>query len=253
MKQEIGQKDLFSGIKKNIKKNNESNNVLPMKKEDNIYNLFPNIKLELIHYSNDKKLNKFLAEKSLKIKTLQANASVILGEVFQEVKTEIGRKPDREGLYVEWLENNGYNKMTALRHRNRYTLFKTCKKDVGKLTVATLPIKLIQEITKIKEDGRRVDLLKKIDAGADREEIEDILGIIDAKIEDSERDLVKKIDIYDFLDEDKIKGITDINELHYWTNKHKEFSDIIKKSKDVLLNKEVELSNNKTLEEENYK
>ena len=88
----------------------------------------------------------------------------------------------------------------------------------------------IVEITKIKEDGRRVDLIKEIDGGATREEIEDILGIDIKDAEETERDLVQKIDIYDFLDENKIKGITDINELHFWTNKHKEYSDIIKKS-----------------------
>ena len=253
MKQETGQKDLFSGIKKNIKKNNQCNTMLHRKEESNMYNLFPDIKLEPVNYSSNKKLNKLLAEKSIKLRTIQANASVMLGKIFHDAKVDIGKNKGREGIYVEWLEDNGYNRMTALRHRNRYTLFTICKKEVGKYTIATIPTELITKITKIKEDGRRVDIIKKIDAGADREEIENFLGINDSKNENSERDLVKKIDIYDFLDIDKIKEITDINELHFWREKYQEYSDILKKSKDPLLNKEAELSNDKTLKEENYK
>lgn len=240
---------LFAGLQKSFKEKEKEkkgpSNILLLEKEKK-YNLLPELQLELINYSEDQILNNFLAERSLKLKTIQANASIILGEIFNDVKIEIGRKANSDGLYVKWLEDNGFNKMTALRHRNRYNLFKICKNECGKLTIATLPIKLIQEIVKTK-GGERGDLLRKIDDGATREEIEDLIGIdlLEDKNEETEKDLVRKIDIYDFSDSEKLNNIKDSNELKFYRSKYKEFKEILDKGNDILINKEIELSNKK--------
>lgn len=241
--------ELFAGLQKSfekknnktVKNKNESNTVLLEKEKE--YNLFSNIKLYVIEYSNDKKINKFLAEKTLILKTVQANSSIVLGKTFQEVKNELGRKKDLDGLYVKWLEDNGYNKMTALRHRNRYNLFRICKSEDGKFTIATIPTKLIQNISKLK-DGERADVLRKIDDGATREEIEDILGIdlIEDKNE-PERDIVKKIEIYDFLDDSLFENIKNDEELKFCDSKLKEFEKMVKNGKEKLKDVKVRIHN----------
>lgn len=182
-------KDLFKNINKSIKET-EKNNKLKNKndvtnKNEQVTSLLPPLKLELVKYSMDDILNSFLAEKTLKLKTVQANASIILGEIFQEVKEKLGGKNQYDGIYIKWLEDNGFNKMTALRHRNRYELVNSAKTDNGKLTIATLPTRLIQELIKV-EDGKKIYVLNEIDEGATKAEIEKIIGeeIIEEKKEE---------------------------------------------------------------------
>lgn len=97
--------------------------------------------------TDDNELNDFLKEKSLEVLNLQAHTSLELGKIFTEVESKLSGNR-YTGCYVKWLETNGYNKMTALRHRNRYKLYSLCSTDFSKEAIAKLSYKKIDEILK---------------------------------------------------------------------------------------------------------
>lgn len=60
----------------------------------------------------------------------------------------MGRKGSPEGLYIKYLEFNGYKKDTALRLRKRYELFKKAKSEVVKQIISILPVRSIEQLYK---------------------------------------------------------------------------------------------------------
>lgn len=82
-----------------------------------------NIKVEEYNYTDDSELNNFLNNKSSEILNIIGNSTLILGKIFEEVK-ELCNKKEAENIYCAWLEYNGFNRMTALRYRNRYNILK---------------------------------------------------------------------------------------------------------------------------------
>lgn len=193
-------------------------------------------------YTEDIKLNNYLNAKSNLVKQVQVTTSIFLGETFEEVRKKIGS--NYRGLYVEWLEDNGYNKMTALRHRNRYNLFKICKTNEGKLLVAGLSQDVIQKIASMKdEDEERAEILRAIDRGADKEEIENILNIKEESKGDKCIEVKESLKISDLLNIEKIKGITKYDNLQVYKQKIKKLKGDLEKIEVVLKDKEVELYN----------
>ena len=90
--------------------------------------LIKNINKEIFQITGDDEVNSFLKEKSLEVLNLQARTSLTLGKIFSEVELRLAGNR-YTGCYVKWLEFNGFNKMTALRHRNRYKLYTLCSDD----------------------------------------------------------------------------------------------------------------------------
>jgi arsenate reductase-like glutaredoxin family protein len=108
--------------------------------------------------SEDKQLNEYLISKSKELIGIQANARLELGKIFQEVHDKLsGNK--HTGLYVKWLAINGYNKMTALRHRNRYELYMEMKSTNGRTLVATVPQRSVDAVLSHKDRVSIIDLL----------------------------------------------------------------------------------------------
>ena len=109
--------------------------------------LIKNINKEIFKITSDEEINNFLKEKSLEVLNLQARASLTLGKIFTEVEEKLSGNR-YTGCYVKWLELNGFNKMTALRHRNRYKLYALCDNDFSKEVIAKLPYRQINDICK---------------------------------------------------------------------------------------------------------
>lgn len=109
--------------------------------------LIKNINKEIFQITGDDEVNSFLKEKSLEVLNLQARTSLTLGKIFSEVELRLAGNR-YTGCYVKWLEFNGFNKMTALRHRNRYKLYTLCEDDFSKEVVAKLPYRQINDICK---------------------------------------------------------------------------------------------------------
>lgn len=106
--------------------------------EDSVFNTLTN-DIELIEY---------LKNKSLEMLKIQGNNIIMLGKNLTEVFEELGRKGSPEGLYLKYLEFNGYKKDTALRLRKRYELFKKSKADVVKQIISILPVRSIEQLYK---------------------------------------------------------------------------------------------------------
>lgn len=98
--------------------------------------------------TDDVELIEYLKNKSFEMLKIQGNNIIMLGKNLTEVFEELGKKGSPEGLYLRYLEFNGYKKDTALRLRKRYELFKKSKSDVTKQIIAILPVRSIEQLYK---------------------------------------------------------------------------------------------------------
>lgn len=183
-------------------------------------------------YTDDLELNGFLNESSNKVKKMQMVASIVLGEIFEEVKNRLGNH--YHGLYEKWLELSGYNRMTALRHRNRYKLFTYCNTEKGKLTIAELPIKLIQHISSLELEYIE-KIIKKIDLGIDKKEVSNII-----QIEEKTENKIETTTLKDFNFK-KIKKIKNYEDLEVYKEKYDRLQKSLKEINNLLKKKEKEL------------
>lgn len=126
------------------------------------------------HLTEVEELNQFLQEKSLELLKTQAKAILHLGKIFTEVEEKLGGYNRYGGVYVQWLELNGFNKMTALRHRRRYRLFTHVRTDLGKSLVGTLPQSIINDIV-MKSENEIKEYVSLIDEGIKKDELSKIL------------------------------------------------------------------------------
>ena len=159
--------------RKNLKKvkNSISNKVLP--KENIISNeneLLPSQIEVNFELSDSKELNSYLITKSQELLGVQINARLHLGRIFQDVFHKLSGSP-HNGVYVKWLEINGFNKMTALRHKNRYKLYKMMPTDHLKFLIATTSQKIVEAFL---SDEEKLNLLISMDMKLNKNE----LGVI---------------------------------------------------------------------------
>lgn len=102
--------------------------------------------------TDDRELVEFLEKKSVEMLSIQSKNMILLGKNLTEVFNELGRKGSPEGLYVKYIEFNGYKKDTALRLRKRYELFEASKNERIKQIISILPVRAIEQFYKEKED-----------------------------------------------------------------------------------------------------
>ena len=102
--------------------------------------------------TDDRELVEFLEKKSVEMLSIQSKNMILLGKNLTEVFNELGRKGSPEGLYVKYIEFNGYKKDTALRLRKRYELFESTKNERIKQIISILPVRAIEQFYKEKED-----------------------------------------------------------------------------------------------------
>ena len=118
-----------------------------------------------IFNSEDLDINDFLKEKTLETQNISAKGSLALGKIFSEVFEKLlGSK-----TYEKFIEWNGFNKRTALRHRKRFEIFKIVPDEMRSM-IATLPMGLIEEIS-----NNEKELLPYIENGISREELETLI------------------------------------------------------------------------------
>ena len=137
------------------------NTVLPVKIEEDF------------NITEDKETNEFLVKKSVEVLGIQAKASVDLGKIFKEVHEKLAGDNHHNGVYTVWLEKNGFNKMTALRHRRRHELYTLVNSESGKAFVATLPVRTIDSIYR-QEDVSGI--AATITDGITRDELESMMA-----------------------------------------------------------------------------
>jgi len=146
-----------------------SNNLLPNENSASNDNLLlpSQIKVEL-ELSENKELNDYLITKSQELLGVQINARLNLGRIFQEVFDKLAGSP-QDGVYVKWLEVNGFNKMTALRHRNRFKLYKLMPTDHLKYLISTASQKIVDAFL---NDDEKLNILISIDFKINKNELE---------------------------------------------------------------------------------
>ncbi len=122
-----------------------------------------------IFNSEDLDINDFLKEKTLETQNISAKGSLALGKIFSEVFEKLlGSK-----TYEKFIELNGFNKRTALRHRKRFEIFKIVPEEMRAM-IATLPMELIEKISNNEEE-----LLPHIEGGVSREGLETLIQGLD--------------------------------------------------------------------------
>lgn len=110
--------------------------------------------LPTISFSENREEQEFLVEKTKKLLSLQANASLELGKLFEEVEQKI-----QERTFCKWVETLGFNRITAYRHRKRYNLFKAAQTLKGKEIVALLTFRQLDKFCEEREEN--LELLNK--------------------------------------------------------------------------------------------
>lgn len=119
------------------------------------------IEFEIIdELTEDSELQDFLKDQTLNIFNCISKNSIVLGEIFETVADEIGKKGSQNGLYEKWLDFNGFNKTTAWRYRQRYQLYSKVE-DKAKPFVMGLPYRTISEIYKTDDVDGYVSILNE--------------------------------------------------------------------------------------------
>lgn len=105
-------------------------------------------------FSENENENNYLVEQTKKLLSLQANASLELGKLFEEVEQKI-----QERTFCKWVEMLGFNRITAYRHRKRYNLFKAAQTVKGKEIVSLLTFRQLDKFCEEREEN--LELLNK--------------------------------------------------------------------------------------------
>lgn len=122
----------------------------------------------------------FLKQKSYELTLINAKGALALGKIFEEVYQTLGKETG-EGIYLEWLKSNNFNRTTAWRYKQKYNLYLEVSSEKGKEIVALLPFRLISEICQHEQKDTIIELLNN---GSSLDEIKCLLAPIPQKIED---------------------------------------------------------------------
>lgn len=145
------------------------------------------INKEHLDYSNEiyyGEQGEFLKQKSYELALINVKGSLALGKIFEEVYQKLGREKG-EGVYIEWLNINNYNRITAWRYRQKYNLYMEVS-EKGKERVALMPFRVISDIYKQDETNRKA-IIELLNDGANIAEIKDILALEHKDIIENEK------------------------------------------------------------------
>lgn len=142
------------------------------------------ISIDTLNFNNEIYLGKygdFLKQKSYELTLINAKGALALGKIFEEVYQKLGKETG-EGIYLEWLKSNNFNRTTAWRYKQKYNLYLEVSSEKGKEIVALLPFRLISEICQHEQKDTIIELLNN---GSSLDEIKCLLAPIPQKIEDN--------------------------------------------------------------------
>lgn len=109
--------------------------------------------------TDNKEIQDLLKKSSIKFLNTVSNSALELGKLFEEVAIELKRQGSSDGIYIKWLESINMNRMTALRYRRRYQLFKGMKDIKGQKVVSLLSTRTIDLIFKENVEETAIELL----------------------------------------------------------------------------------------------
>lgn len=127
------------------------------------------IDFELINeIVTDDRLRKILKENTVKIFSIQSKAVIELGQIFENVYTELAKAGSKEGVYTKWLNLSGVAPRTALNYRKRYVLYSKAN-GAGKVLISKIPQRIIDLIS----SSDKLDyFIHKINSGITRDDLE---------------------------------------------------------------------------------
>ena len=132
---------------------------LTKKKEENLVDLKD---FEYISYTNNHEVDDFLNEKSFMLINFIGKSNIFLGNIFLEVQNYLNENSIEETTYCNWLERNGFNRMTALRYKKRAEIYSSLFSENSKKIIALLNQKTIEEIYKFNDRQAILTYLEKI-------------------------------------------------------------------------------------------
>lgn len=119
------------------------------------------ISIDTLNFNNEIYLGEygdFLKQKSYELTLINAKGALALGKIFEEVYQKLGKETG-EGIYLEWLKSNNFNRTTAWRYKQKYNLYLEVSSEKGKEIVALLPFRLISEICQHEKKDTIIELL----------------------------------------------------------------------------------------------
>ena len=139
-------------------------------------------------------IQELLKKSSIKFLNTISNSTLELGKLFEEVAGELKKQGSPDGIYIKWLESINMNRMTALRYRRRYQLFRGMKDINGQKTVSLLSSRVIDLIFKEKVEQTAIELLND---GANEK---DIKALLDNKVVTLSTPIEPRLEIFEIAE-----------------------------------------------------
>lgn len=198
---------------------------LVKKKEENLVELKD---FEYISYTNNHEVDDFLNEKSFMLINFIGKSNIFLGNIFLEVQNYLNENSIEETTYCDWLQKNGFNRMTALRYKKRAEIYNSLSSENSKKIIALANQKTIDEIYKFQDRKAILTYLEKIN---NISEIESYLrNTLILKKEESEMEIIE-VDSLDL--ENRVRKLsTSIENLE--PRKQKQVDSLLKKIEKIM-------------------
>ena len=198
---------------------------LTKKKEENLVDLKD---FEYISYTNNHEVDDFLNEKSFMLINFIGKSNIFLGNIFLEVQNYLNENSIEETTYCNWLERNGFNRMTALRYKKRAEIYNSLSSENSKKIIALLNQKTIEEIYKFNDRQAILTYLEKINGVS---EIESYLNnALILKRDEAEVEIIE-VDNLDL--ENRVRKLsTSIENLE--PKKQKQIDSLLKKIEKIM-------------------
>lgn len=132
---------------------------LTKKKDENLIDLKD---FEYISYTNNNEVDDFLNEKSFMLINFIGKSNIFLGNIFLEVQNYLNDNSIEETTYCDWLQRNGFNRMTALRYKKRAEIYSSLLSENSKKIIALANQKTIDEIYKFNDRQGILTYLEEI-------------------------------------------------------------------------------------------
>ncbi|MBR8700501.1 MULTISPECIES: hypothetical protein [unclassified Fusobacterium] len=178
----------------------------------------------------------YIKSQTLKLMSFDAGRVIIVGLILNEVFKKIGTH--HNGAYTDWLHKIGFEPRTALRYRNRASLFLLTKSLYGQKVILKLSNADIEKI--MANEELKTVVLSELDKGTNEETIKIYIKNYVLTMESDEEVEIETEEIPENNEEvvsGEMKNIS--SEIkNKWTkldkNKKKKISSFLKKIKEIL-------------------
>ena len=202
---------------------------LTKKKDENLIDLKD---FEYISYTNNNEVDDFLNEKSFMLINFIGKSNIFLGNIFLEVQNYLNDNSIEETTYCDWLQRNGFNRMTALRYKKRAEIYSSLLSENSKKIIALANQKTIDEIYKFNDrQGILTYLEKNLINTCNISEIENYLNnALTLKKDEKEVEIIE-VDSLDL--ENRVRKLsTSIENLE--PKKQKQVDSLLKKIEKIM-------------------